>query len=71
MDVEVLLERRMIKEATELDDQGREVSRLFLSNGEEIIAGRVIPTISGYSPNTAFLPTDAVTQSGYIRVLKT
>lgn len=70
--VEVLLETRVTSETKEPATEGdSQRTILKLSNGDELVAGHTLWATSRHLPRTEFLPREAVTEDGYVKVLPT
>lgn len=68
--VELLMEHRLAgTEEVQADDgQGGKCLRLRFTNGHEMLASEVIMAVSKSVPATAFLPSEAVDEEGYVKI---
>lgn len=64
--VEVLLESRL--QETRLVAGQPDVSEVVFSNGHILRANSVIMALSQSKPTTTFLPSEAVTEDGYVKI---
>ncbi len=68
LNVEVLLEKRVLDV---VPSSTTTQSAIRLSTGEVMTVGHVLNTTLGHVPNTEYLPREAVTGEGLVKVLPT
>jgi NADH dehydrogenase FAD-containing subunit len=67
MNVEVLLGKRVL----DVQSSTGASKEIRLSTGEVMIVGHVLNTTLGHVPNTEYLPREATTEKGFVKVLPT
>ena len=67
--VRVLMNHRLRQVVDERTLEGDDVFRLKFDNGTQMVASKVIHTISQSVPSTEYLPASALNSNGYVEVL--
>ena len=67
--VEVILGQRVIDTAAVEEEQGKRTWNMTLANGTILKAGHVMNAVSKSSPTSSYLPKDALTEEGYVKIL--
>lgn len=66
--VEVILGQRVIDTTAVEEEQGKRTWSLTLANGTKLKAGHIMNAVSKSSPTLSYLPKDALTEEGYVKI---
>lgn len=68
--LEVLLNHRLERSEPVKDKTGKETGavKVAFTNGKTVVADQVVMAVSRSSPNTTFLPREAVDEEGFVKV---
>ncbi|KNG88504.1 putative apoptosis inducing factor [Aspergillus nomiae NRRL 13137] len=66
--VEVILGQRVIDTTAVEGEQGKRTWDLTLANGTKLRAGHIMNAVSKSSPTSSYLPKDALTEEGYVKI---